>query len=457
MQWTKVSPGCYERSFDSLEHFYRVVADGGAPLNKQHYLISCTLRLKILPPVHEVQNAWKALRKQYPQIAAMPDESGTRFRYSVPSSTELDAWVQETFVVDQGSSANDIYEKEQPSSLFLLFYLPQARELLFRVPHWRIDGIGLMYLQTAFLRILSNGPPEKIQLDGSEAKYLAPSLDQAAAVQLETTAATSKAADEELGVFLRGLPSISTPTLPNVIPTTPRRLMSYFSEETTQRIISACKSRGLTVTAAIHSALVVATLPYAQHEFNSETRGQGGGKYTGFNAVDLRKYLPVPYNGPEAAVSIYHTGIPVSIDLAVHKSFESIAAEFQYGYRRNLSEDEPRNIFGFLAEYVNKVLELLNAQPPDPLRAPAHPELSSIGLINDHLQAKYEGSASTIEVEEWWVAIEAINRLLLTNVWTWSDRMCLSVNWNEAFYEDSFVVKFLEEWKQTVLKELDIN
>ncbi|KAJ5160385.1 uncharacterized protein N7482_007389 [Penicillium canariense] len=322
----------------------------------------------------------------------MPDESGTRFRYTVPSSTEVDAWVQETLVVDPGSSANDIYEKEQPSSLFLLFYLPQARELLFRVPHWRIDGIGLMYLQTAFLRILSNGPSEEIQLDGLEAKYLAPSLDQAAAVQLETTAATSQAADEELGVFIRGLPSISISTLPN-------------------------------------------------HEFNSETCGQGGGKYTGFNAIDLRKYLPVPYNGPEAAASIYHTGIPVSIDLAVHKYFESIAAEFHYGYR----------------QYVNKVLELLNTQPPDPLHAPAHPELSSIGLINDHLQAKNEGSASTIDVEEWWVAIEAINRLLLTNVWTRSDRMCLSVIWNEAFYEDSFVVKFLEEWEQTVLKELDVN
>lgn len=124
MKWKEVSPGSYERSFDSLEKFYRVIADAGAPLNKQHYLISCTLRLKILPPVHEVQNAWKALRKQYPQIAAMPDESGARFRYTVPSSTELNAWAQQTLVVDQESSANDIYEKEQPSSLFLLFYLP---------------------------------------------------------------------------------------------------------------------------------------------------------------------------------------------------------------------------------------------------------------------------------------------------------------------------------------------
>ena len=50
-------------------------------------------------------------------------------------------------------------EKENPSFLFRLFYLPRKRELLFRTPHWRIDGIGLVHLQTAFLRILADGAP----------------------------------------------------------------------------------------------------------------------------------------------------------------------------------------------------------------------------------------------------------------------------------------------------------
>ncbi|KAJ5783185.1 hypothetical protein N7457_004959 [Penicillium paradoxum] len=180
----------------------------------------------------------------------------------------------------------------------------------------------------------------------------------------------------------------------DALPTISRRIRCSFSLETTSRIITVCKSRGLTVTAAIHAALVVAVLPYAERDFIPETRGQGGGNYTGFNVIDLRKYVPAPFNGPETAVSVYHTVIPTSI-----------ASSIQKVYSRDLSKDEPRNIFKLLAEYVGKVLDLLNTQPDDPLHAPAHPELSSIGIIIDHPQAQHEGAAMNIEVEEWWVAV----------------------------------------------------
>jgi hypothetical protein len=70
----------------------------------------------------------------------------------------------------------------------------------------------------------------------------------------------------------------------------------------------------------------------------------------------------------------------------------------------------------------------LGATPPDPLRASAHPELSSIGRINDYLEAEFKEKAATIEVEDWWIAFEVINRLLLTNLWTWNGEMCLSVS-----------------------------
>lgn len=56
--------------------------------------------------------------------------------------------------------------------------------------------------------------------------------------------------------------------------------------------------------------MVVATLPYIQHDFDLATRGQNSGKHTGFNAINLRKYVMPPFNGPAAAVDIYHTSIP---------------------------------------------------------------------------------------------------------------------------------------------------
>ncbi|KAJ5622039.1 hypothetical protein N7528_005271 [Penicillium herquei] len=459
MPWKEVSPGHYERDFDSLENFYRVVADAAVPLNRQHYLISCTLQLATLPPLHVIKNAWKILRQKYPQIAATGTGHGTgaKFCYDVPQPDELDAWVKDTLIIENQSSANDKYEKEKPSSEFLLYCFPDTRGLLLRMPHWRIDGIGLMYLQNAFLQILANGASDEILLDGSEAKNLTLSLDEAAGVPASTSSADSQAATDELDVFLKNQPSISIPTLPNVLPNNTRRLQSSFPADITSRIIDACKSRNLTVTTAVHAALVVATFPYMEHGFDPTTRGQGGGKYTGFNAIDLRKYLSAPFNGPEAAVSIYHTGIPVSVDLTINKDFDSIAAEMLTSYKRDLSKDSPRNLFNFLAEYVNQVLGVLGQEPGNPLHAPAHPELSSMGIINEHVSAKYEGTESTIEVQEWWIAVEVINRLLLTNVWTWNEEMVLSVNWNEAFYDDEFVSQFLEQWKETVCKSLGVE
>lgn len=463
MPWHQVSTsGHYEREFDSIEKFYRIIADAGAPLRKQHYLLTSTVQLQNLPPATDVQQAWKILRNQYPQIAALPDETGSRFTYTNPTSADLQEWVKQTFVVASAdTSANELYETLEPSSLFMLYYLPGTRELAIRTPHWRIDGMGMLYLQAAFLRILSNTSStttEDVQFDGSEAARLAPSLDEAGSVPKEVTPSMQDAASKELSVAVDNMPdAISIATLPNVLPKTPKRLTSAFPVDTSQKIIAACKARGITVTTAAHAALVLATLPHVQHNFNAATRGQAGGKYVAFNAPDLRKYLPAPYNGPDAAVSIYHTGIPVFVDLEKNRTFDKIADTIGQYYRRALNRDEPRNIFGFLGEYVKKTLGFLSVQPSDPLKAPAHPELSSFGLVNDRLPAEYQGNTRSVAVENWWTAVEVINRLLLTNVWTWNGELQLSVNWNEAFYQDSFVREFLEAWKEVLLKELEVH
>lgn len=149
-------------------------------------MISSAIKLESLPSAADVQQAWKALRKQYPQIAAVADDSGTRFVYTVPSPAELETWAQETFIVESTkSSADNLYTTLEPSPLFKIYYLKETRELLFRMPHWRIDGIGLMDLQTAFLRIIADGPPADVQLDGSEAARLTPALDEVASVPLD--------------------------------------------------------------------------------------------------------------------------------------------------------------------------------------------------------------------------------------------------------------------------------
>ena len=459
MNWQEVLPGHYERPIDVIEKFYVVIADATLPLKKELYHISSTIKLKSSPPLEDLRNAWRSIRKQYPQIAATVDSTRTRFCYTVPSPEELEEWVQDSFIAvnDERISANEIFEGETPLATFRLYYMPHSRELLFQTPHWRIDSKGMMHLQSQLLQTLANGPPKTVHLDGSEAKNLAPPLDIPGNVPSTVTEAHRRAADEEMAIFLAHQPTISISTLPNIMPGTGKRTETRYSPETTWQIIQACKFRQISVTTAVHAALVMATLPHAQHNFDPTTRGSGGGTYAGINILDLRKYLPKPFNGPEAAVSVYHTCLPITVDLSQSKTFDAIATGMRETYKRDLSQNEPRNMFDMHTVWVEKVLETLGAPPSNPLHAPAHPELSSNGVIENWLAGRFQGPSSTVEVEDWWVAVQVIHRILMSNVWTFKGEMSLSINWNDAFYEQEFISGFVQEWKEALCDGLGVK
>ncbi|KAI3008187.1 hypothetical protein CBS147346_2758 [Aspergillus niger] len=459
MSWTEVSPNRYERPFDSIETFYRAVAAAGAPLNKEHYLITCTLQLSPLPPATAVEQAWKALRHVYPQLAAEPepDSNGSdRFVYkAITSTTQLDSWAKETFHVDIDRTANDLYEQLTPSPRVHLYYLPSTSEVVFRTPHWRIDGIGLHHMQSAFLQLLADGTVHPI--DGTEPSRLCPAVDQAIAdsdlpkaIPLDEATATA-ASNKELQPCLTQTENgnLMLTTLPNVLPSTPKRILRHIDSATTARLLDACSAHNITITAATHAALALTDLQSALHLEKKPD-------YVGFNPLDLRRYLPEPWNGSAAAVSLYHTGLPFRIPLypaqvEKREEFIRLAREFTSLYKRNLAKEAPQNLFDFLPTYVGRVMQVLGAAPPDPLLAPAHPELSSMGRVNQLLKTEVEGKEWTVKVEEWWVAIEVINRLLLTQVWTFNGELVLSVHWNEAFYERSFVEGVFDRWREELI------
>ncbi|PYI00891.1 hypothetical protein BO78DRAFT_437214 [Aspergillus sclerotiicarbonarius CBS 121057] len=452
MPWTQVSPIQYERSFDSVEVFYRVIADAGAPFNKHHYLISSVTRLKSLPPAEEVQQAWKNLRQQHPQIAAVADDSGTRFVYTVPCPAELDAWAHDTFLVEPDGSAAHLVSTLQPSPLFQLYYLPQSRELLWRTPHWRIDGFGLMYLQAAFFRLLSGqSSPDPSDVENIITR-LNPALDEVMShPSTMTPEQITSAVNAEFSILVNNATTaISLPTLPNIIPTTTRTIQTTIPTDTTTRIITACKAHGLSITTAAHAAFAVSLLPHVQHNYDPSTRGLPGGTYTGLNAHSLRRYMPAPFNGPSAAVSCCHTGICFSVDLSINRDFHSIASVLGKGYARDMSANEPRNIFPCLPHYVRQIQEMFLAPPADPLHGPAVPFVSSLGRVNDYLGEQY----GEIEVEDWSIGVENASRSLIMNVWTWRGELRLGVSWNEAFYEEGFVRGLLEDWRGGLEGEL---
>lgn len=119
MPWQEAITGRYEREFGSIEQFYRQIAAAGVVIQKQQFLISCSIRPRESHSVVALQGAWKALRFLYPQIAAETDESGCKLTYTVPSPESIRTWMQKTFIVDEVSnSASNLYTCIMPSEHF---------------------------------------------------------------------------------------------------------------------------------------------------------------------------------------------------------------------------------------------------------------------------------------------------------------------------------------------------
>ncbi|KAK2754388.1 hypothetical protein FQN54_007032 [Arachnomyces sp. PD_36] len=438
-------PGEYVRPFDTLENFYHGVAATCAHLRQEQYFISSAIRFKNAVPVIDLQQAWMALRHKHPKIAAVPNVTGTRLVYTVPSTDILDEWLETTFVVHsdgEDQSADRLHSILPPSRLFTVHYIPSSQELLFRASHWRIDGIGMVMLQHSFLELLSQGP-QPLVFDGSEVSRFPPSLDEAAGFSLNITEDMKRSTEAELSVLSSGAPLASlSESLQNNTPGNSRRASIRFPNELSRQIIEACKGRGLTVTVAAQAAIMRAAERHMAPE---------DGRTVTLNVYNIRDGLPAPWRDQQGAAGLYHTGRLCSVDMDVNRDFNATARSLRSHYEQSLQP-----LFGHMTHYVQTMTALLSAPLELANQAPgaARPELSSLGVIDNRLQTTYTGPGGTVDVEDWWLGVEATNRLLSMFLWTRAGELHLGCHYNEAFYEQEFVERFLEECKSVLVDEM---
>ncbi|KAH8703890.1 hypothetical protein BGW36DRAFT_287589 [Talaromyces proteolyticus] len=442
MSWQEIDPGRYERPFDTIERNFWDIAAFGSHLKKQHYLISSAVQFKNLPSVTAVKQAWMMFRHKHPQIAVVPDANRQQLVYTVPSPEDLDAWVQETLSIyadNESRSAEDLTAELSPCHLFMLHYLPSSRELLFRTPHWRTDGVGLIHLQHEFCSLLAQGPSgTPLVFDGSEISRFPPPMDKVTGIPLKVTPQMSQAADRQ-----SCMPASFREALSSTSPAAPRRIGTHFTRDVSQQIITASKARGVTITTSVHAALVKAMLPHVT---------ASDGRLIGFGSFDIRGLLPQPWNGVAGGAGLYLAGKPSSIEFTNMKEFTSIAGYLTTYYQRR----DLQQLLESTADCVSQVGAILAAPPEVMLDAPgaAHPELSSLGVIEQRLPSRYTGATAILEIENWWLGVDIINRVLQMYVWTRDGQLHLTCHYNEAFYERDFIKRFLEEWEAVLVTEL---
>ena len=307
MPWKETSHGRFERPFNSLESVFTAISNGGIALNREHYAISAAVFFRCDTAACDIEqslrHAWKTMCYDYPQIAAYAQ--GDTYVYEIPDAASLSSWLAETFIVvpETTMTASELFAGFTPKALAMMYYLPHKSEVLLHSSHFRIDGIGALHFFHRFFQALAE--PRTVGF-GDEDKNLLPGLDEVLNLSADITPEVEQVAADRLAEYISSVPSIGLPTNTNQVPGASRRCSIELTLQQTSIILSGCKAHGISVTTAVHAAVIGVT----QQEADPRNPAK---KYAAFTAFDLRRYCPPPYNGADNPVSIFHTGMPIVV------------------------------------------------------------------------------------------------------------------------------------------------
>ena len=427
MSWIEKRPGRYERPLDSMETFHKAYGAIGHSLNREHFSLTAAVQIDTEADLLDMlRTAWQNMRFSYPQIASYIEND--TFIYETPDSGALQVWLAATLKIESSTQTrDDLIASFKPQQLASLHYLPYSSEILFHTPHWRIDGVGLLQFLDSFFAAMSD--PSPVQF-GDEFRNLTVSLDEAAQVPKEKTQAMNEASAALLNQFLRNLPSIGLATPSDQVPAATRWISTELGPQTTSAITAACKAHDISVTAAIHAAVVCATQDMADPARQSD-------KYTTFTFFDLRKHLDPNYRQKSHAMSVCHIGLPATFQPA---GFAHNARELKRIYARPLSTPGENNIFDILPSYVGMVTGMVSGPPPSGVLPATEGNFSSLGLIDSHLKPSY----GTIEITNFCLGVEMLTQIPMVHAWTRQGRMKFNLSYNESFFKPEIAQMFLD-------------
>lgn len=498
LNWQPSAPGVSSRPLDTLENFFKLLSDSGSPINREHWAVSLALRVNFKPPLADpipyIRRAWLLTGRLHPTLSGSVVDDVNKTTSQASSARPIlttrrfdaEAWISKTFIVQQHSknrhnddketaisSASDLFAGMLSTGTPTCHWITTTREILIRSAHWRIDGIGILMLAHSFLSslasVLRNGVD--CDLDSYDSlvgsRQLTRSLDDLANAypdEHSTPMHVQAVADGLVNDFVCGVPSIGLPTISGsetAIPGDSARESLRIDAYTTAAIISACRGQKMSVSSAIHAAIIRATAMYPQHPLATS--------YASFFPIDMRRRLPKPYDGPDYAVGMFSTGLPICVrDVLVdtkgsgRKSYKEIAQQLASLYSKDLSclatddDGNPVSMLEVVAPYVRRTTKLFTAPLPPGLPPIQNPDMSSLGKVEDYIQRAYGGIADGFEVADFWMGTQMLSRSVQCHVWSFRDELHIAGCFNVSFYEAEFVKEFLERVESELLTGLGV-
>jgi hypothetical protein len=390
------------------------------------------------------------MRQQYPTLAAENLPEGKT--YTAPSSpADLESWMATTFIVAPGKTWVDLWKNMVKTRQMTLYLCPEERQLFLQGEHHILDGRGVLNFWDRFFKALAFPAPihHLMLTDGSEISRLPARSDDLLDTSEKYSGRGADHAIEIIAPLVAMHSPICMPMSSPLPPCSPHNMALELKVDarTTEAITTACKAQRLSVTAAWHAAVVLAT----QTIQAKGAKGQNAGtQFAAFGNFDLRRYFPPSASSGHLsdihALSNHHGVLPYVVS-ANGQTFHQIARDLGEFYQRDLPKADPE-VWSALGPMIRMMVpEFTKAQLEE-----TTPALSSLGVVDNFIAAEYVDGDGRGKwgVADVWFGDTVTGPWLEHFMWAWKGRLCLNSCYNPAYYSDSEV----EEFNSTVVAKL---
>ena len=470
LHWSSPAPGHFERALDTLEQLYVTNCTPTEPGGREHVPVSICVRLETsledLPS--RLVQAWKMLRYECPSMAAVV-EDGKKV-YHAPDAAEVQEWLARTFITIGNAWADHSFSDLQTVYEATLFYFASTFEVLIRAPHYTLDGIGAMMAMDTFLTFLADPKPVTF---GAEAANLTPPL--ALAIKVSPPTALQLASTEAaLQTWKDSHPSINLPLTGHRRPHgLPRRLVHVFDPPTSAALLAACKARDLTITHAVQAAFVLATAqrspfsdlpvsdanePAPSSSPASPPNPRPHTAYSAYSVFNVRPHCASPFDAAQHAFAAYHAPSLLSVPVG---SFAETVAGLREHY--DATKGDAAALLCGLERGIRRLPQLAPRGGEVVGNPACVPFMSSLGVAERFVRREYGGGdgdgggGGGTKVVGLWRATEPRNKGVVVHLWSWMDRVTVSVSFNEGFHSVESMRSFLGATEDILLREMAVE
>lgn len=464
--WAQTGPYTYSQPYGFQEVLYNAISV--PPGSPGLFLIGSSITFSYAPSspggklsAHDLapllRKAWLQMRQQYPTLAAENHPEGKIYT-SPSSSAELEAWLAATFIVTPGKTSVEHWKTMTKTRQMTMYFFPEERQLFLQGEHHILDGRGIMNFWDRFFRALASPAKEDImKTDGSEVSRLPPRSDDLLDMAEKRPGRGQQRALEILAPLSAMNAPICVPVPHPLPPCSPLNaaLELKLSTRTTESIVAACKAQRLSVTAAWHAAVVLATQSI-QAKRKSVPGAGAGTQFACFGNFDLRRYFPAPDETslPDPyALSNHHCVVPYVV-APDSKTFSQVARELASFYQQDLPKADAE-IWSALGPMIRMLVPQFTRTPLEETT----PALSSLGVVDNFIGSWYadaEGKGGW-RVEDVWFGDTVTGPWLECFMWGWQRRLSVNTCYNPAYYTHVEVDEFNQLVQEKMLDGLRVG